>query len=106
MNCTAVRVRAEFDVDIEHDWSLLKWWDSFHCSLVSAVEPHKCPERAYAYDYGRAVQPRIKVDIRAHPPKQQPAPDAEPMAARVNWPKHKWASALSHAITLRQKANQ
>jgi len=53
----AVRVRAggEFNIDIQHHWCWLKWWDSFHCSLVSPVEPHKCPERAYAYNHSRST---------------------------------------------------
>ena len=78
MNRTAVRVRAEFDIDIQHHWCWLKWWDSFHCLLVSPVEPHKCPERAYAHNDGRSTQPRIKVDILIEPPKQHAGPKGKP----------------------------
>ena len=86
MHCMAVRVRAEFDIDIQHHWCWLrhwcwlKWCDSLHCSLMPVVEPRECSERAYAYDHGRATQPRIKVDILIEPPKQHSTPNAEPDA--------------------------
>src|SRR5262249_49185817 len=36
-----------------------------------------CCAHAYAHNRGRATQPRIKVDIRAHPPKQHPTANTE-----------------------------
>ena len=83
MNCTTVRVRAEFDIDIQHHWCWLKWWDSLRCSPVPVVEPRERCEHAYAYDHGRATQPFIEVPgVRDHfcalPPEQHPAPNAEP----------------------------
>jgi hypothetical protein len=84
VHCTVVRGRAdvEFDIDIHHwcglKWCWLKWWDSLRCSPVPVVEPHKCPERAYAYNHRRSMQPRIKVDILIEPPKQHSRPNTEP----------------------------
>ena len=73
-----VRIGTEFDIDIQHHWCWLKWRDSWRCPPMPDVEPRECPECAYAYNHGRAMQPRIKVDVRAHPPKQQPASNGEP----------------------------
>jgi hypothetical protein len=80
VNCTAVRVRGEFDIDIQHHWCWLKWRDSLRCPLMPDVEPCECSECAYAYDHGRATQPRVKVDVRVHPPKQSSTSKREPDA--------------------------
>jgi hypothetical protein len=80
VNCTAVRVRAgvEFDIDIQHHWCWLKWWDSFYCSLLSAVEPCECPERAQACEENYSGHHSVPVMWFAVPPKQQEYSDVKP----------------------------
>jgi hypothetical protein len=79
-NCTAVRVRAgvEFDIDIQHRRCWLKWRDSLRCSPVPVVEPHECPERAYGYEHKGHLPPLIEADVLIEPPKQHPTANAEP----------------------------
>ena len=85
MNCTAVRVRAgvEFDIDIQHHWCWLKWrwlkwWDSLRCSPVPVVEPRERCERAYGYEHKGHLPPLIEADVLIEPPKQHPTANAEP----------------------------
>jgi len=48
------------------------WWN------YSVQVSHKRCGHAHSHNRGRATQPAIKVDVRAHPPKQHSAANTEP----------------------------
>src|SRR5262249_39392466 len=60
-------------------WRCPCWhrWHGLHRLLLLAPS-HECADRAYAYNDGRSMQPRIKVDILIEPPKPHPRSDTKP----------------------------
>src|SRR5262249_36910084 len=52
-------------------------WYPLHRLPLRAI-PSKCPERAHSYNHSRSMYPRIKVDVRVHPPKQHSGPKGKP----------------------------
>jgi hypothetical protein len=85
VNCSTVRVPigVEFDIDIHHHWCGLKWcwlkWrDSLRCSLMPAVKPRECCERAQDHGQSRHLPPLLEANVLIEPPKQHSTPNGEP----------------------------